>query len=136
MKLHQHFDSNTAEYVVLHAQYRAKRGKRPSSSFNGINNPREALKVANAELANPELRLMGHAGLTCQTALRVINALGFKLPSAEEIQQLLKVQEGHEFNRVPNLWIDCDGDRHEVKLDWFSSPSDYWDRTPRLFVRI
>jgi hypothetical protein len=57
MKLHQHFDSNTAEYVVLHAQYRAKRGKRPSCSFNGVNNPREALKAANVELAQPRIHL-------------------------------------------------------------------------------
>lgn len=134
MELYRYFDSNTAEYVVLHAQYRAKRGKRPSCSFNGIDNPREALKAAKAELVNLELRLMRCAGLTCQTALRVLSALGFRLPSAEEIQQLLKVQENHEFNRVPNLWIDCDDDRHEVRLDWSSSPSDRWNRTS-LFVR-
>lgn len=33
-------------YVILHAEWRASRGKKPSMSYNGIRNPKKALEAA------------------------------------------------------------------------------------------
>lgn len=50
MKEHKQLDTQSAEYVVKHAQARRKRGKRPSLSFRGISNPKIALAAAKGWL--------------------------------------------------------------------------------------
>jgi hypothetical protein len=43
-----HFPITSAEFVVLHAQMKQKRGRNPSLSFAGIKNPKRALQFAKS----------------------------------------------------------------------------------------
>lgn len=135
MKLYQFFDQDSPEYVILHAQSRAKRGKRPSVSFRGISNPREALKTAKATLfrngtwtmLSPRVK-----ALTGSIIMRITEALGLRLLTLDEFIQLMETAEpiNSDF-RVPLI----EWDQNEVKLNWFGSrKEETWGARSHRFV--
>jgi hypothetical protein len=134
MKLHKFFDQNSPEHVILHAQYRAKRGKRPSMSYREINNPCEALKAAQVEMDNAGVWMLSSrtAALTGQVILRITEALGLHLPTLDEFKKLLeKPLPTNPHARVPFV----EWNRNSVKLNWFSDPEENWGaRTGRVFM--
>ena len=117
MKLHSYFDQNSPEHVILHAQYRAKRGKRPSMSFNGINNPREALKAAKAKLDDHYTWTMSSRtqGFTTRVAMQITEALGMRPLTLAEVKHLLETPLPVDSSaRVPYLFWHGP----EAKLRW------------------
>jgi hypothetical protein len=137
MKLHKFFDQNSPEHVILHAQYRAKRGKCPSMSFKGVNNPREALKAARAEMDNAGIWMLSSRtqALTANVITRITEALGLRLPTLEELKKLLEKPQPRSSARVP--FVEWDRPSRSVKLNWFGEPEETWGaRTGRLFMAI
>ncbi len=137
MKLYQFFEQNTPEYVILHAQARAKRGKRPSVSFPGINNPREALKYARATLfQNGAWVILSNQVqfLTADVMMRINEALGLRFLTIEELRKFKKEDDDplDSFRRVPLI----EWDENRVNLDWLGQKEkDTWGvRTRRIFL--
>ena len=119
MNLYQFFDPNSPEYVILHAQSRARRGKCPTVSFRGINNPREALKKAYAvlyqdnELAviSPQLR-----ALTSPVMLRIVEALGLRFMSIDDFEQLINCLKPDNNNPSVSIPLN-ESDEEVLELD-------------------
>jgi len=133
--MHKFFDSNSPEHVILHAQYRATRGKRPSMSFKGINNPREALKSAQAEMDQTGIWMLSSRtqALTANMIIQITEALGLRLSTLEELEKLLKKSASNRRGHVPFV----EWDRNHVELNWFDEPKNPFSaRTGRLFMAI
>ena len=126
MKLYQFFDQDSPEYVILHAQYRAKRGKRPSVSFMGISNPREALKWAEAALRKDGMYVMSFRNQCTSWKIlgRISQALGFRPATQEDLQEFLRQHRSPKRgDTVP--FVEWDRSSRRFGISW-NSPRESW----------
>ena len=125
-KLHQFFDQGTPEYVILHAKYRASRGKRPSMSFSGINNPREGLKTAEIAICRNDVYVMSvrNRSATFDVLSRISDALGFRPATQEDVKKFLeKSQKRDNEGIVP--FVGWDRHSRDLSLSW-NYPRESW----------
>ncbi len=127
-KLFEAFYPGSPEYVVLHARYRASRGKRPSAWYKDSRNPRMALKMAKDDLREP--RSMSHRRLDIDTEdlWLIMKILGIQYRFIGElIQELLALKP--EIPIVPYLRRD-DG-----MWRFAFGHESLWEYRPSVFAR-
>lgn len=125
-KLFQYVQEGTPAYVILHAQYRRSRGRRPVATLGEERNPIKALRAAEKALKKDRLHTFKTArDSTAEILITVATRLGLRFPTVEEAMALLKLAPKE---RLPVPYIQWN------ERGWSEWTPDRWD--PRNSLRF
>lgn len=121
-KLFRYFPEGSPVYIVLHAQYRRSRGRRPVATSATQRNPREALREAEQKLDGGVVITLAKP-CTMRLISIVLERLNLRLPTVEEAKALFQKKEKEEAS-APYLEYDPSNPGQRWLDDW--NPRNGW----------
>jgi hypothetical protein len=104
-KLFECFPQGSPMHIVLHAQYRRSRGRRPVAVSATEHNPREALRAAYDELGRGTNFINVVRPTEAQTLLAAMKQAGVRPFSMKEMVALIQSRQdvSSPSSRIPNI---------------------------------